>query len=638
MSTTPTSFEQLDDKAKAELKKCATERLQARLVRAGLDEDAVFAFKREQALEAMAQIMLAGTGATGGAAKPQCIWERELQLREREFELRQHETQEAAKREAESVKLRQRELDEAARREAESVKLRQRELELKEREMQEAAKLRDSDKKEAEARWNAEHALRTAELERQKAVDAAKQKDENSLVGRTRKFAEAIKHVFPSMPSDNAELPSFFETVDNLFKLYAIPVELHSKLLLPRLTEKARALLSKLTAEQLDDYAVMQKTLLTEFKLTPRELRSRFMNATKRTDESYALFAARLESLLSYYLRSRDADKDPVKMFGVFVADKLKDTLAPSTLHYVLSLEGDGNFTASKVAATADIYASNYDDSGIYRGSTVSNIKLNGPVRQNVSPTSTVVSRQPNVMASQKAQYGKPPPKNGVRACYLCSSTEHIKPQCPLRDKKPTVVTARAQACMVDQQVNAARPRPRRVVNAPRDALDTEGVANDAKFDVTPCTLNRVESDDTATAHSCQSDVIGLENNVCELAPLSYIDVCINGVKRTALVDGGSEIPLIRADVLGSGLVPSVGSIIVQPIIGPGVHCKLSAVDVTRYVNECQTEQSMDARPVHIVFAVTNDMVGHDVVLPASVVDQLKDTSQIRNMSRNGRV
>jgi Integrase zinc binding domain/Integrase core domain len=130
------------------------------------------------------------------------------------------------------------------------------------------------------------------------------------------------------------------------------------------------------------------------------------------------------------------------------------------------------------------------------------------------------------------------------------------------------------------------------------------------------------------TAVSCQSAVIGLENNVCELAPLSYIDVCINGVKRTALIDGGSEIPLIRADVLGPGLIPSVGSIIVQPIIGPGVHCKLSAVDVTRYVNECQVEQSMDARPVHIVFAVTNDMVGHDVVLPASVVDQLKDTSQ----------
>ena len=363
MSTTPTSFDQLDEKARAELKKCSTERLQARLVRAGLDEDAVFAYKREQALEALAQIMLAGTGAAGGAAKPQCIWERELHLRERELELRQHETEEAAKREAESVKLRQRELElrereaqeaarretenaklrehetqETARREAESAKLCQRELDLRERELHEAAKLRDSDKADAEARWKAEFELRKAELDRQKAVDAAKHKEENSLVGRTRKFAEAIKHVFPAMPSDNAELPSFFETVDNLFKLYDIPVELHSKLLLPRLTEKARALLSKLTAEQLDDYAVLQKTLLTEFKLTPRELRSRFTNATKRTDESYAMFAARLESLLSYYLRSRGADKDPVKMFGVWVADKLKDTLAPSTLHYVLSL------------------------------------------------------------------------------------------------------------------------------------------------------------------------------------------------------------------------------------------------------------------------------------------------------------
>ena len=123
-----------------------------------LDEDAVFAYKREQALEAMAQIMLAGTGAAGGTAKPQCVWERELQLREREFELRERETQESAKREAESVKLRQRE------------------LELRERELYEAAKSRDSEKTEAEARWNAEFALRKAELERQKAVDAARHK------------------------------------------------------------------------------------------------------------------------------------------------------------------------------------------------------------------------------------------------------------------------------------------------------------------------------------------------------------------------------------------------------------------------------------------------------------------------------
>ena len=107
-------------------------------------------------------------------------------------------------------------------------------------------------------------------------------------MGHTRKFAEAIKHVFPSMPTDNAELPCYFETVDDLFKLYDIPNELHSKLLLPRLTEKARAVVSKLSTAQLDDYAVLQKTLLTEFKLTPCELRSWFINATKCTYESYA--------------------------------------------------------------------------------------------------------------------------------------------------------------------------------------------------------------------------------------------------------------------------------------------------------------------------------------------------------------
>ena len=145
-----TYFEKLDAEEQGKLKKCSNERLQARLVRTGLDEDTVFAYKREQLIETMASIMLGEAAAEGGAgAKPKCVWERELQLRERELQLREQERIEAARREA-----------------------------------------------EAEKRWQAEFSLREAELRRQQEVDAARRKEESSLAGRTRKFADAIKHVF----------------------------------------------------------------------------------------------------------------------------------------------------------------------------------------------------------------------------------------------------------------------------------------------------------------------------------------------------------------------------------------------------------------------------------------------------------
>jgi len=66
-------------------------------------------------------------------------------------------------------------------------------------------------------------------------------------------------------------------------------------------------------------------------KLTPRELRFCFSQANKRIDESWALFAARLENLFLYYLRSRKADKDIKKLIALLVTDKLKDLL-PVTL------------------------------------------------------------------------------------------------------------------------------------------------------------------------------------------------------------------------------------------------------------------------------------------------------------------
>ena len=99
-------------------------------------------------------------------------------------------------------------------------------------------------------------------------------------------------------------------------------------------------------------------------KITPRELRSRFLQAQKSDDETYTLFAARLQNNLMYYLCNRNASDNIDKLISFLVADKLKDCLSPSVLHYVLIIDGDQCFTPSKVASTADTYCSNYIDRG----------------------------------------------------------------------------------------------------------------------------------------------------------------------------------------------------------------------------------------------------------------------------------
>jgi len=87
-----------------------------------------------------------------------------------------------------------------------------------------------------------------------------------------------------------------FYSFVNLFKLYDIPADLRSKLLLPRLSRKANV--NTFTIKDLD-YDMIKVHLSAEFRQTPRELWSRFTQARRGVDETYALFTARLKSLLT---------------------------------------------------------------------------------------------------------------------------------------------------------------------------------------------------------------------------------------------------------------------------------------------------------------------------------------------------
>jgi len=63
---------------------------------------------------------------------------------------------------------------------------------------------------------------------------------------------------------------------------------------------KAKSLISRLNAGELEDYEGVRDFLLSEFKLTHTEYKARFDNATKRPYETFIFFAARLKNNLPY--------------------------------------------------------------------------------------------------------------------------------------------------------------------------------------------------------------------------------------------------------------------------------------------------------------------------------------------------
>ena len=98
--------------------------------------------------------------------------------------------------------------------------------------------------------------------------------------------------------------PTIFEGLEAMYQTFEVPQNLYAKLLMPFLSLKAKTLISRLCIQELDDYEGVRDFLLSEFKLTPREYKLRFDNATKRPHEMFIFFTARLRNNLRYYLRS----------------------------------------------------------------------------------------------------------------------------------------------------------------------------------------------------------------------------------------------------------------------------------------------------------------------------------------------
>jgi len=89
-----------------------------------------------------------------------------------------------------------------------------------------------------------------------------------------------MKNVIPRMPTEATEIPPFFDNVENIFEVYEVPEDLQAKLLIPQLSPHARTLISRMSVDELASYTRVRDFLTAEFKLTPSEYRSMFINTT----------------------------------------------------------------------------------------------------------------------------------------------------------------------------------------------------------------------------------------------------------------------------------------------------------------------------------------------------------------------
>jgi len=222
-------MEKLSVEKRTEVSKMSMERLRARLIKAGYDEDEVVEMDRNELLSTYAEYLLSPRipespeKAEGGVSAEELELKRqELELRKEELQMQQEMRQQELERQEKEEERREQEFEFQKERQEKEEELREEDLD-RQRQRDELELQRRDDENQ---RRDRENEIREMDLQRPRAKDEAERKRHESMAGQTRFYGEALKHSLPKMGLDPIEFPSYFASVENLFSLYEVPSQL----------------------------------------------------------------------------------------------------------------------------------------------------------------------------------------------------------------------------------------------------------------------------------------------------------------------------------------------------------------------------------------------------------------------------
>ncbi|XP_077541147.1 uncharacterized protein LOC144153369 [Haemaphysalis longicornis] len=335
--------------------------------------------------------------------------------------------------------------------------------------------------------------LESQRLRARNGAESNEDGDSVSLGGRPEedrrlKFASLLKGVLAPMPNQEALVPMWFEDVEATLDCYDVPSEGWAGLVLPQLSERARGLLCRLTAQERKKFSKLKSSILDGLRLSAAEYKRLFSESKRREKESWDQFAVRLENYLDYYVESSKASTFK-ELKQLVVADRLKQCLSPEAKAHVVCNEEDAFLSPSAMAKLAERFEESERSRSAQRKASVEEGQ-----------------KKPKTLADG------PTDARWKKRCFECKSTDHFARDCP-------------QKGFVAKQGNksAARPEKRPVV------ARVMGPA----FESTVGTTDRVGQDTQPKQHG-----------------LATVTLKSSGQPFDAVVDSGAEVSVIRKSVL----------------------------------------------------------------------------------------
>lgn len=163
------------------------------------------------------------------------------------------------------------------------------------------------------------------------------------------RYSQLMRGVLTTMPESEPRVPSWFDGVETMFRSFAVPDDIKGAIILPFLTEKVRAAVSRGATEKVISYDDLKERVLSEMRLSPAEYYRLFRSAVKQKDETWVQLASRLSSYWEFYVKSREVTKFE-DLMRLVVADQMKLTMTESMRSYV-ALNESGEWMAPEELA-----------------------------------------------------------------------------------------------------------------------------------------------------------------------------------------------------------------------------------------------------------------------------------------------
>ncbi|KAL1415223.1 hypothetical protein MTO96_029644 [Rhipicephalus appendiculatus] len=174
------------------------------------------------------------------------------------------------------------------------------------------------------------------ELKKMRSSRASSEEPENrnqhTGIGR---YAKEFKAVLAPMPPNEPMILAWFKNVDALFAALSLPEEIQGTVILPFLNDKMRTFVANQSEARVMPYSDLKCRVLKELRMTPSEYRRMFFEIKREADEPWSQVTARLETIFTYYLRSREVQSFE-SLQELLIADRLKQFM-PSDLRSLVT-------------------------------------------------------------------------------------------------------------------------------------------------------------------------------------------------------------------------------------------------------------------------------------------------------------